>query len=283
MPENKQILGYIHSTESFGAVDGPGIRFVVFLQGCKMRCKYCHNPETWNLVADYSRLYSEDLGEAEREELAKRIEENTKMLKDKGIKLEARTPEDVLKQALRYKPYWKGDGGITVSGGEALLQIDFLIEFFKLAKTEGIHTAIDTAGNPFTREEPFFSKFRELMKVTDLFILDIKQIEDQKHRDLTGFTNANILDLAQYLSEQGKHMWIRHVLVPGITTDEADLRKTDEFIRTLQNVDKVEVLPYHKLGIQEWERLGIPYQLEGIDPPTAEQLKLAKDILEHRN
>lgn len=283
MPENKQILGYIHSTESFGAVDGPGIRFVVFLQGCKMRCKYCHNPETWNLVADYSRLYSEDLGEAEREELAKRIEENTKMLKDKGIKLEARTPEDVLKQALRYKPYWKGDGGITVSGGEALLQIDFLIEFFKLAKAEGIHTAIDTAGNPFTREEPFFSKFRELMKVTDLFILDIKQIEDQKHRDLTGFTNANILDLAQYLSEQGKHMWIRHVLVPGITTDEVDLRKTDEFIRTLQNVDKVEVLPYHKLGIQEWERLGIPYQLEGIDPPTAEQLKLAKDILEHRN
>lgn len=283
MPENKQILGYIHSTESFGAVDGPGIRFVVFLQGCKMRCKYCHNPETWNLVADYSRLYSENLGEAEREELAKKIEENTKMLKDKGIKLEARTPEDVLKQALRYKPYWKGDGGITVSGGEALLQIDFLIEFFKLAKAEGIHTAIDTAGNPFTREEPFFSKFRELMKVTDLFILDIKQIEDQKHRDLTGFTNANILDLAQYLSEQGKHMWIRHVLVPGITTDEADLRKTDEFIRTLQNVDKVEVLPYHKLGIQEWERLGIPYQLEGIDPPTAEQLKLAKDILEHRN
>lgn len=280
MPENKQILGYIHSTESFGAVDGPGIRFVVFLQGCKMRCKYCHNPETWNLVADYSRLYSEDLGEAEREELAKRIEENTKMLKDKGIKLEARTPEDVLKQALRYKPYWKGDGGITVSGGEALLQIDFLIEFFKLAKAEGIHTAIDTAGNPFTREEPFFSKFRELMKVTDLFILDIKQIEDQKHRDLTGFTNANILDLAQYLSEQGKHMWIRHVLVPGITTDEADLRKTDTFIRTLKTVDKVEVLPYHKLGIQEWERLGIPYQLEGIDPPTAEQLKLAKDILE---
>lgn len=283
MPENKQILGYIHSTESFGAVDGPGIRFVVFLQGCKMRCKYCHNPETWNLVADYSRLYSEDLSEAEREELAKRIEENTKMLKDKGIKLEARTPEDVLKQALRYKPYWKGDGGITVSGGEALLQIDFLIEFFKLAKAEGIHTAIDTAGNPFTREEPFFSKFRELMKVTDLFILDIKQIEDQKHRDLTGFTNANILDLAQYLSEQGKHMWIRHVLVPGITTDEADLRKTDAFIRTLKTVDKVEVLPYHKLGIQEWERLGIPYQLEGIDPPTAEQLKLAKDILEHRN
>lgn len=283
MPENKQILGYIHSTESFGAVDGPGIRFVVFLQGCKMRCKYCHNPETWNLVADYSRLNSEDLSEAEREELAKRIEENTKMLKDKGIKLEARTPEDVLKQALRYKPYWKGDGGITVSGGEALLQIDFLIEFFKLAKAEGIHTAIDTAGNPFTREEPFFSKFRELMKVTDLFILDIKQIEDQKHRDLTGFTNANILDLAQYLSEQGKHMWIRHVLVPGITTDEEDLRKTDAFIRTLKTVDKVEVLPYHKLGIQEWERLGIPYQLEGIDPPTAEQLKLAKDILEHRN
>lgn len=280
MSEKKQVLGYVHSTESFGAVDGPGIRFVVFLQGCKMRCKYCHNPETWNLVTDYSKLYSDETSDAEREELEKKIEENTKLLKDKGVKIEARPPEDLLKQALRYKPYWKNGGGITVSGGEALLQMDFLIEFFKLAKAEGIHTTIDTAGNPFTREEPFFSKFNELMNLTDLFLLDIKQINDDKHRDLTGFSNSNILDLAQYLSDQGKHMWIRHVLVPTITTDEDDLRKTKEFIDTLKTVDKVEVLPYHKLGITEWERLGIPYKLEGIDPPTDEEQKLAKSILE---
>ena len=280
MSEKKQVLGYVHSTESFGAVDGPGIRFVVFLQGCKMRCKYCHNPETWNLVTDYSKLYSDETSDAEREELEKKIEENTKLLKDKGVKIEARTPEDLLKQALRYKPYWKNGGGITVSGGEALLQMDFLIEFFKLAKAEGIHTTIDTAGNPFTMEEPFFSKFNELMNLTDLFLLDIKQINDDKHRDLTGFSNSNILDLAQYLSDQGKHMWIRHVLVPTITTDEDDLKKTKEFIDTLKTVDKVEVLPYHKLGITEWERLGIPYKLEGIDPPTDEEQKLAKSILE---
>lgn len=280
MSEKKQVLGYVHSTESFGAVDGPGIRFVVFLQGCKMRCKYCHNPETWNLVTDYSKLYSDETSDAEREELEKKIEENTKLLKDKGVKIEARTPEDLLKQALRYKPYWKNGGGITVSGGEALLQMDFLIEFFKLAKAEGIHTTIDTAGNPFTREEPFFSKFNELMNLTDLFLLDIKQINDDKHRDLTGFSNSNILDLAQYLSDQGKHMWIRHVLVPTITTDVDDLKKTKEFIDTLKTVDKVEVLPYHKLGITEWERLGIPYKLEGIDPPTDEEQKLAKSILE---
>lgn len=280
MSEKKQVLGYVHSTESFGAVDGPGIRFVVFLQGCKMRCKYCHNPETWNLVTDYSKLYSDETSDAEREELEKKIEENTKLLKDKGVKIEARTPEDLLKQALRYKPYWKNGGGITVSGGEALLQMDFLIEFFKLAKAEGIHTTIDTAGNPFTREKPFFSKFNELMNLTDLFLLDIKQINDDKHRDLTGFSNSNILDLAQYLSDQGKHMWIRHVLVPTITTDEDDLRKTKKFIDTLKTVDKVEVLPYHKLGIPEWERLGIPYKLEGIDPPTDEEQKLAKSILE---
>lgn len=280
MSENKQVLGYVHSTESFGAVDGPSIRFVVFLQGCKMRCKYCHNPETWNLVTDYSRLYSDDVSDEEKAELSKKIEENTKLLKDKGVKVEARTPEDLLKQALRYKPYWKNGGGITVSGGEALLQMDFLIEFFKLAKAQGIHTTIDTAGNPFTREEPFFSKFNELMALTDLFLLDIKQINDDKHRELTGFSNSNILDLAKYLSDNGKHMWIRHVLVPTVTTDEDDLKKTKEFIDTLKTVDKVEVLPYHKLGITEWERLGIPYKLEGIDPPTDEQQKLAKSILE---
>ena len=280
MPEKKQILGYIHSTESFGAVDGPGIRFVVFLQGCKMRCKYCHNPETWNLVTDYTKLYADTTDDKEREELEKKIEENTKLLLDKGVKVEARTPEDLLKQALRYKPYWKGDGGITVSGGEALLQMDFLIEFFKLAKAQGIHTTIDTAGNPFTREEPFFSKFQELMKVTDLVMLDIKHIDDEQHKILTGQTNKNILDMARYLSDTGKPVWIRHVLVPERSDKDEYLHRLHDFIETLDNVEKVEVLPYHTLGVYKWKELGIPYQLEGIDPPSKERVENANRILE---
>ena len=208
------IYGNIHSVESFGAVDGPGLRFIVFLQGCKMRCRYCHNPETWNMEGG-----------------------------------EKRTPEDVLKQALRYKSYWKNGGGITVSGGEALLQIDFVTELFRLAKAQGVNTCLDTAGNPFTREEPFFSKFNELMNVTDLFLLDIKQIDLDKHKDLTGWTNENILDLAQYLSENGKSMWIRHVLVPGITSDEADLTRLADFLETLKTVEKKEILPCGTTGV----------------------------------
>lgn len=279
MPENKKVVGYIHSTESFGAVDGPGLRFIVFLQGCKMRCKYCHNPETWNLVTDCNKLYSDNITDDEKEVLEKQIEDNKKLFKEKGIRLITMTPEELFKQALRYKPYWKNEGGITVSGGEALLQMDFVIELFKLCKAEGVHTTIDTAGNPFTFEEPFFSKFKELMELTDLFMLDIKQINDEKHKELTGFSNNNILELARYLSDNGKSMWIRQVLVPGITSDEEDLKKTREFIDTLKTVEKVEVLPYHKLGIPEWERLGIPYRLTGVEPPSSEQFELAKKIL----
>ena len=279
MPEKKQILGYIHSTESFGAVDGPGIRFVVFLQGCKMRCKYCHNPETWNLVTDYTKLYADTTDDKEREELEKKIEDNTKLLLDKGVKVEARTPEDLLKQALRYKPYWKGDGGITVSGGEALLQMDFLIEFFKLAKAQGIHTTIDTAGNPFTREEPFFSKFNELMALTDLFLLDIKQIDEQEHIKLTGHSNKNILAMARELSDMKKPVCIRHVLVPGGSDKDEYLHRLADFIHTLSNVERVEVLPYHTLGKFKWENLGLSYPLEGVNPPTQERIDNARKIL----
>ena len=166
-----QILGNIHSVETFGSADGPGVRYIVFLKGCNMRCKYCHNPDTW--------------------------------AKTDG---ELRSPEDVLKQALRYKNYWGKKGGITVSGGEALLQIDFVTELFALAKQQNVNTCLDTSGNPFTREEPFYSKFEELMKVTDLFMLDIKHIDDREHRKLTGQTNENILDMAHCLSENGKSM-----------------------------------------------------------------------------
>ena len=180
-----EIKGRIHSVESFGSADGPGVRYIVFLKGCNMRCQYCHNPDTW--------------------------------AKDGG---ELMTPEEVLKKALRYKTYWKEKGGITVSGGEALLQIDFVTELFRLAKEKGVNTCLDTSGNPFSMEEPFKSKFDELMKYTDLFMLDIKHMDDAAHRKLTGQTNQNILEMAAYLSDHGKAMWIRHVLVPGITTDE---------------------------------------------------------------
>lgn len=247
-----ETLGRVHSVESFGSADGPGVRYIVFLKGCNMRCKYCHNPDTW-----------------------------AKCGENDGAKL--MTPQEVLKTAMRYKAYWKQTGGITVSGGEALLQIDFVTELFKLAKEKGVNTCLDTSGNPFTMEEPFFGKFNELMKYTDLFMLDIKHIDDEEHKKLTGQTNKNILDMAQYLSKNGKKMWIRHVLVPEITTDERYLKQLREFIDTLKTVDRVEVLPYHTLGVFKWKELGIPYQLDGVEPPTKEQIECAKRILNCQN
>ena len=215
-----EIKGRIHSVESFGSADGPGVRYIVFLKGCNMRCQYCHNPDTW--------------------------------AKDGG---ELMTPEEVLKKALRYKTYWKEKGGITVSGGEALLQIDFVTELFRLAKEKGVNTCLDTSGNPFSLEEPFKSKFDELMKYTDLFMLDIKHMDDAAHRKLTGQTNQNILEMAAYLSDHGKAMWIRHVLVPGITTEEDELYRLRSFLDTLKTVERVEVLPYHTLGVFKWKEL----------------------------
>ena len=184
-----------------------------------------------------------------------------------------------LKKALRYKNYWGEKGGITVSGGEPLLQIDFLIELFRKAKKNGVHTTLDTSGNPFTREEPYFSKFNELMKYTDLLLLDIKLIDDKAHRELTGCTNENILDLARYLDEIGKPVWIRHVLVPERSDYDEYLIRLDEFLHSLHNVQRVEVLPYHTLGVFKWETLGIPYKLEGINPPTKERVENANKLL----
>lgn len=180
----------------------------------------------------------------------------------------------------KYRTYWGSKGGITVSGGEPLLQIDFLLELFQKAKERGINTTLDTCGNPFTREEPFFSKFQELMKVTDLVMLDIKHIDDEQHKILTGQTNKNILDMARYLSDTGKPVWIRHVLVPERSDKDEYLHRLHDFIETLDNVEKVEVLPYHTLGVYKWKELGIPYQLEGIDPPSKERVENANRILE---
>ena len=241
--------GFIHSTDSFGSVDGPGVRFVIFLQGCNMRCRYCHNPDTWMFP------------------------------NDEDCDVKKNTPSELIKQALRYKSYWGRDGGITVSGGEPLLQIDFLNELFGIAKENGISAVLDTAGQPFTREEPFFSKFKELMKNTDLVMLDIKHIEPEKHKALTGHSNENILDMAEYLNEIKKPVWIRHVLVPGLTDDTESLTGIRYFLDTLSNVEKVEVLPYHTLGIYKWEALGIEYSLKDTDPPSKEAVKRAEKIL----
>lgn len=236
------MIGHIHSTESFGAADGPGVRFIIFMQGCHMRCRYCHNPDTWKM--------------------------------DGGDEV---TADEILKRALRFKPYWGKDGGITISGGEPLLQIDFVIELFKKAKELGINTCIDTAGNPFTKEEPFFSKFEELMKYTDLLLLDLKEINPARHKDLTGFDNSNIIEMAKYLSEINKPVWIRHVLVPEHSDFDEDLDALGDFIDTLSNVDRVEILPYHTLGKFKWENLGISYTLESISPPSAERIENAKN------
>lgn len=239
------LLGRVHSTESFGSVDGPGVRFVIFMQGCRLRCRYCHNPDTWKT--------------------------------DEGGKMQS--ADELLDAAERYRGYWGSEGGITVSGGEPLLQIDFLLDLFRKAKQRGVNTCIDTAGQPFTREEPYFSKFRELCGVTDLFIADIKHIDPQRHIELTGKDNGNILDMLRFLSDIGKPVWIRHVLVPGITDDDGFLRRTAEFIQTLGNVRKVEVLPYHSFGIYKWEMLGIPYSLRDTQPPDKDRVANAQRIL----
>lgn len=241
------VQGYVHSLESFGSVDGPGVRYVIFLAGCAMRCQFCHNPDTWNMQTGTPY-----------------------------------TADELLEKAMRYRSYWGENGGITVSGGEPLLQIDFLIELFRKAKEQGIHTTLDTSGNPFTREEPFFGKFQELMQYTDLFLLDIKQIDDEQHKILTGCTNQNILDLAGYLSDEKKPVWIRHVLVPQRSDNDEYLDRLRAFLDTLQNVEWVEVLPYHTLGVYKWKELGLSYPLEGIDPPTKERIENAKEKLRTR-
>ena len=238
------IKGRIHSLESFGAVDGPGIRYLIFLKGCNMRCQYCHNVDTWNPDTD-----------------------------------NLMTADELLDKAERFRSYWGKEGGITVSGGEALLQIDFLIDLFRKAHERGINTNLDTSGQPFTREEPFFSKFQALMAVTDLLLVDIKQMNPQRHKALTGVTGDNTLELLRYLDEIKKPVWVRHVLVPEWTDFDEDLHAMRAFLDTLHNVERVEVLPYHTMGLFKWEKLGISYPLAGIAPPTKERIENAEKIL----
>lgn len=237
-------IGYVHSTESFGSVDGPGIRFITFMQGCRMRCEFCHNPDTWKMTG--GKTY---------------------------------TARQLFDEAIRYRAFWGQEGGVTVSGGEPLLQIDFLIEYFKLCKANGVNTTIDTCGQPFTYSEPFFSKFQELMQYTDLLLFDIKHIDREGHIHLTGHPNDNILEMAQYLSDEGHPVWIRHVLVPTRTDFDEYLQRLSDFVANLTNVQKFEVLPYHKMGVYKYTALGYPYKLEGVEPPTKERVENAKRIL----
>ena len=236
--------GYVHSTESFGTVDGPGVRFVIFLQGCPMRCKYCHNPDTWKMNSGALRSAQSLLAEYERN-----------------------------------KAFYK-NGGITVTGGEALMQIDFLLELFTLAKEKGIHTCLDTSGVTYRPGESEYNrKLNQLMKVTDLVMLDIKHIDPEGHKDLTGHDNAGILDFARYLDEKQVPVWIRHVIVPGITDDPALLTRLGAFLGTLSNVKALDVLPYHIMGIRKYEELDMDYPLKGLEPATKQQALEAKKII----
>lgn len=237
--------GLVHSIETFGTVDGPGIRFVLFLKGCPLRCKYCHNPDTWTTSG------------------AQELEVN-----------------DIVSRVLKYKGYYGDKGGITVSGGEPLVQIDFIIELFKELKKYNINTAVDTSGYMFNPDnEENVKKHLELNKYTDLFLLDIKHIDPIEHVELTGVKNDNTLAYAKFLSNNGKDMWIRHVVVPGITLNDVYLLKLKEFIDTLNTVKKIDVLPYHTMGEVKYNNLGIDYPLRGVKAPTKEEIISVKKLL----
>ena len=229
----------IHSFESLGAVDGPGVRFVIFMQGCCLKCKYCQNRDTWDIRG--GEEYSVD---------------------------------EILEKILRYKNYFMPNGGVTVSGGEPLLQSKFLIELFTKLKEHSIHTCIDTSGMI-----SLTYKIKELIDLTDLFLMDIKHINPQKCKDLVGFSNEKELEFIKYLSDNGKPMWIRQVLIPGFTDDKQDLLSLKDFISSLKTVQKIEFLPYHTMGKYKWNNLGLNYELDNIRDANSDDVKRAKEII----
>lgn len=237
--------GKIHSLESFGTVDGPGVRFVVFVQGCPMRCAYCHNPDTWEMNG--------------------------------GTEME---PSYIIEQFERNRGFYK-DGGITVTGGEPLMQLDFLIDLFTLAKEKNIHTCIDTSGIAFkkTSTPEWLAKLDQLMKLTDLVMLDIKHIDPEKHKNLTSQPNDGILAFAAYLNEKQIPMWIRHVVVPTITDDDTFLYKLGYFIGQFSNLKALDVLPYHTMGETKYEKLGIDYKLKNIPAMDKEKVIEKKQVI----
>ena len=240
MEEDKQYYARVHSIETFGTVDGPGIRFVLFLQGCYLQCKYCHNRDTWDLKGG-----------------------------------EPKSLDDILEKIKRYKNYMMlSGGGVTVTGGEPFLQVKFLIELFKKLKEEGIHTCIDTSGIVAITDD-----IKELLKYTDLVLLDIKHIDDEKCKKLVGVSNKRELEFAQYLSDNNIKIWIRQVLVPGYTDDEEDLKRLKKFIKSLKTVENIQVLPYHSMGKFKWEKLGNKYELEDVRDANQDDVDRVKKIL----
>lgn len=244
-------MGYIHSIQTFGTVDGPGVRFVVFFQGCPMRCQYCHNPDTWEMTDGKEKLVDE-----------------------------------ILEMFERNRAFYR-TGGITATGGEPMMQMDFLLELFTKAKEMDVHTCLDTSGIFFQeawassedRVGDAYEKLEKLMAVTDLVMLDIKHIQSSEHEKLTGHGNEKVLAFARYLNEIKKPVWIRHVVVPGITHEKTQLTQFGEFLKTLSNVEKLEVLPYHSLGENKYEKMGIDYPLKGVQQLSKDEAVDAENII----
>ncbi|MCM8711666.1 pyruvate formate-lyase-activating protein [Clostridium sp. SYSU_GA19001] len=232
------LKGRVHSIESMGLVDGPGVRTVVFLQGCKLRCSYCHNPDTWAI--------------------------------DGGYEI---TSEELLRKIMRFKPYFeRSGGGVTFSGGDPLLQPEFLLEMLKLCKEKGIHTTIDTAGYGF-------GDYDEILKYTDLVLLDIKHVDDFGYKNLTGRSKHGLNQFLHALGKTNVKVWIRHVVVPGITDSDEHMEKLKEIIKSIKNVEKVELLPYHTLGVQKYEKMNIPYKLKDVAPMDKNRTKELEKVL----
>jgi len=243
------MIGKIHSFETFGTVDGPGIRFVVFMQGCNFRCKFCHNPDTW--------------------------------FKDSGKEY---TETEIIEEVKKYKTYYeKSGGGITVSGGEPLLQIEFVTKLFKLAKENGFSTALDTAGDIDISIEENKEKLEELLKYTDLVLLDIKEINDKRHRKLTGKSNQNTLKLTEYLNEKNIPTVIRYVYIKEINDFEDTLNGLKNIKQNMDNVIEIDVLGYHKMGEYKWKELGLKNEFENLKPPTTDEVKEIKEYLNSSN
>ena len=240
MEKDLRYYAKVHSIESFGTVDGPGIRFVLFLQGCHLQCKYCHNRDTWDINGG-----------------------------------EHKSVDEIVEKINRYKNYIiPSGGGVTVTGGEPLIQASFVLELFKKLKENGSHTCVDTSGM-FALTDGI----KEVLKYTDLVLLDIKHIDDEKCKELVGVSNKKELEFARYLSDNNIKMWIRQVLVPGYTDDGQDLLKLKNFLSTLKTVEKIQILPYHNMGKYKWKKLGLEYPLEGVREANQEDIDIAKKIL----
>ncbi|MDU8924701.1 pyruvate formate lyase 1-activating protein [Pasteurellaceae bacterium LIM206] len=235
------VIGRIHSYESCGTVDGPGIRFILFMQGCLMRCQYCHNRDTWDLHA------------------GKEI-----------------TVEELMKEVVTYKHFMTvTGGGVTASGGEAILQAEFVRDWFRACHAEGINTCLDTNG--FVRH--YDKVIDELLDVTDLVLLDLKEMNERIHESLIGVPNKRVLEFAKYLQARNQRTWIRHVVVPGYTDNDEDIHMLGNFIKDMKNIEKVELLPYHRLGAHKWAAFGEKYALEDVQPPKKELMEHVKGIL----